>query len=149
MKVAIITVDSSAFKVPTPFSPVVARIKQQIEDRLGVSFNVAHFVLYRDGADHLSWHTDEDIPRYGETPTIASLSFNATREFVLRPLSADGTRGDDQQQERVSFMLNHGSLLVMGGTTQRHWEHALMKSPVENAVPTPRINVTFRIVVPE
>jgi alkylated DNA repair dioxygenase AlkB len=136
-------------KVPTAFSPIVARIREIVEKRLGVTFNVAHFVLYRDGADHLSWHTDEDVPRYGDTPTIASLSFNAVREFALRPLSAEGTRGRGKHQQRVSFTLGHGSILVMGGTTQRYWEHALMKSPVANAVPIPRINVTFRIVVPE
>ena len=45
---------------PAPFTPNVAAIKVAVEKLIGVTFNSCHLNLYRCGADHVSWHTDED-----------------------------------------------------------------------------------------
>ncbi|KOO33393.1 isochorismatase hydrolase [Chrysochromulina tobinii] len=71
--------------VPTPFTPFVRSLKVQVEKLCGgVAFNSAHLNLYKDGTEHVSWHTDQDVTLYGDSPTIASVSFGAEREFVLR-----------------------------------------------------------------
>ena len=43
----------------------------------------------------------------------------------------------------VDFTLSNGSLLVMRGATQRHWEHCVRKEP-RGVAGEPRINITFR-----
>ncbi|KAL1515641.1 hypothetical protein AB1Y20_002259 [Prymnesium parvum] len=130
------------------FTPSVDALRHRVEERTGLKFNAAHINLYRDGGDHVSWHTDEDVQLYGHDPTIASLSFGATRRFVLRRMSGMPYTQEWQpspSNEMVEFSLGNGSLLVMRGMTQRHWEHCVGKESVNSA--GPRINITFRQVV--
>ena len=68
-------------------------LKLRAEAPTGETFDSAHLNLYRSGADHVSWHTDEDIELYGNEPAIASLSFGATREFVLRRMEGEPYTG--------------------------------------------------------
>ena len=75
-------------------------------------------------------------PSWAERPLIASVSLGATRRFELRPLPKGDTRG---------LALEHGSLLVMSGETQRCWKHQV---PKETTVRAPRVNVTFRAIHP-
>jgi alkylated DNA repair dioxygenase AlkB len=74
----------------------------------------------------------------GPEPVIASLSFGATRRFVLRPRRK---KGSIRARE---FPLGHGSLLVMRGRTQHEWVHGV---PRERTVTQPRLNLTFRRVI--
>lgn len=134
--------------IPTAFSPTVKMIKTKVEKATGISgFNSVHLNWYRDGRDHVSWHTDEDRPLYGANPVIASVSLGAERNFVLRPCRTSG--GGASQKGRLCFSLKDGSLLIMRGTTQEHWEHAVLKAQNEQAGDgggLGRINMTFRIV---
>lgn len=50
------------------------------------------------------------------------------------------------QDDQLSFMLKHGSLLVMRGNTQRDWLHSV---PKRAKAETTRINLTFRLVLQE
>ncbi len=76
----------------------------------------------------------------GKRPVIASLSLGATRVFKLRPQQRPkGTKS-------LSVALHNGDLLLMAGTTQQHWEHALPKAP---SVSAGRLNLTFRWVIPD
>ena len=44
-------------------------------------------------------------------------------------------------ERSIGFVLGHGDLLVMGGSCQRTWDHAVLKT----AKPVgPRISVQFR-----
>ena len=143
----------SAPLVPEPFTPLVAELKAQVEQLCGTSFNSAHFNLYSDGSEHVSWHTDEDVVLYGDAPVIASISFGATREFVLRRMHGRPYTPEwapVQPRELVKYALADGDVLVMRGATQRHYEHALLKLGREQekklpagASPT-RLNITFR-----
>lgn len=90
--------------------------------------------LYRDGHDYMGFHADNE-PELGLNPVIASLSLGAERRFVFKH------RGDASKNE---ILLEHGSLLIMSGETQRDWLHALPKSL---RVKTPRINLTFRTIL--
>jgi alkylated DNA repair dioxygenase AlkB len=63
------------------------------------------------------------------------VSLGAARRFVLRHRR--------RKDERRELALGGGDLLVMGGTTQHRWQHAVPKTarPV-----LPRMNLTFRLV---
>ena len=78
--------------------------------------------LYRNGQDYVSWHSDDE-KELGKNPTIASVSFGATRRFLLRHRS-------NKDLETVDLSLGHGSLLIMKGSTQHYWKHQDRKSVV-------------------
>eukprot|EP00873_Tetraselmis_striata_P034498 jgi/Tetstr1/454762/TSEL_041645.t1 len=120
---------------PDCWHPFVLRAKEEVE-RLtpGAKFNSCLLNLYRNGSDHVGWHSDDEAV-YKRDSAIASVSLGATRDFVLRRKEDPG--------EKLSFRLNSGDLLVMQGTTQSQWMHCL---PKRTKVQQPRINLTFRTV---
>lgn len=118
-----------------PWSAALDKIKSDIEAKSGARFNSVLINLYRDERDSVGWHSDDE-PELGATPLIASLSLGATRTFKLK--SKKGHRN-----KPVALDLTHGSLLLMGGDTQRHWSHAVEK---ERLPVGPRINLTFRTI---
>ena len=120
---------------PAPWTPRVAAVRRRIEAALGERFNSVLANLYRDGADRLGWHADDE-PELGPAPVIASASFGAPRRFLLRPKRGGAS---------ASIVLGPGSLLVMRGATQRHWLHSV--PPTRRPV-GPRINLTFRRILP-
>lgn len=119
---------------PAPWNPALDWLRDQLQDACDVRFNSVLLNWYRSGEDHISWHTDAE-PELGQNPTIASLNFGATRRFLLR-------RCDDHQQ-KIELPLAHGSLLVMSGALQHHWQHSV---PKEKKVKDNRLNLTFRVI---
>lgn len=119
---------------PEPWTASLAELRNLVQDYCDAPFNSVLANLYRDGNDALAWHSDDE-PELGTEPVIASVSFGATRRFLLR-------RRIDHADRRV-LDLRHGSLLVMRGATQRIWEHRVPRTA--RAV-TQRINLTFRQV---
>jgi len=119
---------------PLPFSDAMEAIRRRVEALAGQSFNSTLLNLYRDGADSMGWHSDDE-PELGLAPLIASVSLGATRRFVLRRRDAHG--------ERIGIDLHDGSLLLMLPPLQRFWQHALPKT---RRVSAPRINLTWRSV---
>jgi alkylated DNA repair dioxygenase AlkB len=63
------------------------------------------------------------------------LSFGAERKFAFK---------HKQSKEKVELVLEHGSLLIMKGTTQDHWLHRL---PPTKQISKARVNLTFRTIV--
>lgn len=120
---------------PNPWTPSLKYIKSQIEDICGEKFNSVLLNLYRDGSDSIAWHSDDE-KELGENPKIASLSFGETRSFMLRHKF--------KKELKLSFKLTHGSLLIMGGTTQHYWQHQIPKTRSSSK---PRINLTFRKIL--
>lgn len=120
---------------PHPWSDTLLRIRRDIENATGHHFNSVLLNLYRNEHDSVGWHSDAE-PELGNAPAIASLSLGETRMFRLRH-----RKRKDMQQ--VSIALTDGSLLLMEGTTQRFWQHAVMK---EKDARQPRINLTFRTI---
>ncbi|MBO0833113.1 MAG: alpha-ketoglutarate-dependent dioxygenase AlkB, partial [Actinobacteria bacterium] len=100
---------------------------------LGEPFVTAGMCLYRDGRDSVAWHGDTIGRGSSEDTMVAILSLGTPRPLLLRP-AGGGARA-------LRHDLGHGDLLVMGGSCQRTWQHAIPKS----ARPTgPRISVQFR-----
>ncbi len=132
--------------------------------RPNTKFNSCLLNYYRDGNDHLSWHSDNE-PLYGPTPTIASASFGCARDFLLR---------NNTEKRKYSFPLGmwlvwlllllclaplvctprmcftnttplgNGAVLVMAGTVQQHWMHSVPKRSKQEC---PRVSLTFRTVL--
>jgi alkylated DNA repair dioxygenase AlkB len=120
---------------PRPWPEALRPVRARLAHELDSGFNSVLANLYRDGRDSMGWHSDDE-PELGPAPVIASLSLGAARRFVLRH------RRDPALRHAIE--LPHGSLLVMRGTTQRDWRHALPRTarPVG-----PRINLTFRRIL--
>lgn len=117
------------------WTPELFSLKERIEKEFGHQFNGVLLNLYRDNNDSVAWHRDKES-RYGKRPVIASISLGQTRNFDFRKR--------DHHQSTYSLPLPHGSLLIMKGDLQEHWEHRIAKSrfPME-----PRINLTFRLML--
>jgi alkylated DNA repair dioxygenase AlkB len=114
-----------------PWTPELDAVRRRVEDSAGAPFNSVLLNRYRDGNDSMGYHADAE-PELGTNPIVPSLSLGAVRRFVLR---------HKKKKQRLEFDLGHGSLLIMAGTLQHFWVHALPKTarPVGE-----RINLTFR-----
>jgi len=110
-----------------------AELDQRYQAELGERFATAGLCLYRDGRDSVAWHGDTIGRGSTEDTMVAILSLGTPRPLLLRPADGGGPT--------LRHDLGHGDLLVMGGSCQRTWQHAIPKS----ARPTgPRISVQFR-----
>ncbi|MET7697711.1 alpha-ketoglutarate-dependent dioxygenase AlkB [Streptomyces sp. NPDC005485] len=99
---------------------------------LGEPFTTAGLCYYRDGRDSVAWHGDRIGRGARENTMVAILSVGAPRDLLLRPRRGGAT---------VRRPLGHGDLIVMGGSCQRTWEHAVPKSTRATG---PRISIQFR-----
>jgi len=99
---------------------------------LGEPFTTAGCCLYRDGRDSVAWHGDTIGRSATEDTLVAIVSFGSPRSLLLRPRSGGPS---------LSFRLGHGDLLVMGGSCQRTWEHAVPKTAQHVG---PRVSIQFR-----
>ena len=124
---------SNTTKRALPWSKELLELKSIVEQTTGERFNSCLLNLYHNGDEGMAWHSDaeKDLKKNG---AIASLSFGAERKFLLKHKIT---------KETISLLLEHGSLLVMKGTTQTHWLHSL---PSTKKIIQPRINLTFRTI---
>lgn len=120
---------------PHPWTPALQALRARVEEATGASYSSVLLNLYRDGQDSVAWHADDE-PGLAPGAPIASVSLGAARDFQLRRTWMGSAAGPI-----VTVPLRPGSLLVMGGETQRHWRHAL---PRRRRVAGARINLTFR-----
>ena len=109
-------------------------LKKKVEEKTGESFNSCLLNLYHSGNEGMAWHSDNE-KNLKSNGSIASLSFGATRKFSFK---------HKKSKEKVSVFLEHGSLLVMKGETQRHW---LQMLPTSKKIFGPRVNLTFRTII--
>ena len=96
-------------------------LSKHYAQELGEPFATAGLCLYRDGKDSVAWHGDRSGRSWDEDTMIAIVSLGSARDLALRP---------------------HGDLIVMGGSCQRTWDHAVLKTT--RAV-GPRISIQFRV----
>ena len=100
---------------------------------LGEPFVTAGLCLYRDGRDSVAWHGDRIGRASREDTMVAIVSVGAPRALLLRPTGGGGAT--------LRFELGHGDLIVMGGSCQRTWEHAVPKTARRVG---PRISIQYR-----
>ncbi len=116
--------------------PVLPQACTALSDRygteLGEPFRTAGLCYYRDGDDSVAWHGDTGGRGATHDTMVAIVSVGASRALLLRPRGGGAS---------IRYHLGHGDLIVMGGSCQRTWEHAVPKTrrPVG-----PRISIQFR-----
>lgn len=117
-----------------PWTRDLETLRDLLQQQLGVRFNSLLLNRYRDGADRMGWHADDEAELDDQAP-IASLSLGVARDLRFRP-----RRGTE-----AAFAVNlaDGDLLVMDPPSQNHWQHAL---PPRARVVAERINLTFRVI---
>jgi alkylated DNA repair dioxygenase AlkB len=143
-------------ELPDPALEACRRLlSQHYQAELGEPFRTAGLCLYRDGRDSVAWHGDTTGRGGTEDTMVAIVSLGTARPLLLRPRgdtragdtrAGDTRAGGDSGSGGVSsgtlrYQLGHGDLLVMGGSCQRTWEHAVPKSTRSTG---PRISVQFR-----
>lgn len=120
---------------PVPWPELVqARtlLSRHYRGELGENLTSTGMCLYRNGRDSVAWHGDTIGRGATHDTVVAILSVGASRTFALRP------RGGGAP---LRLVLDHGDLIVMGGSCQRTWEHALPKT---SRLIGPRVSVQFR-----
>lgn len=110
--------------------PILRAMAAALSARYGYDFDSISLALYRGGADSVAWHRDKGI-RDWPHGCVAVASLGGTRRFAVRPLGGGDAR---------TISTGWGDLLVMGGTTQRRWEHAIPKARHAE----PRMALMFR-----
>jgi alkylated DNA repair dioxygenase AlkB len=158
-------------ELPDPALEACRRLlSQHYQAELGEPFRTAGLCLYRDGRDSVAWHGDTTGRGSTEDTMVAIVSLGTARPLLLRPRGstrAGGTRAGDNRADdtragdigavgdgtvgdggsggvssgTLRYQLGHGDLLVMGGSCQRTWEHAVPKTARSTG---PRISVQFR-----
>jgi alkylated DNA repair dioxygenase AlkB len=118
---------------PLPLTPLLEQLRAAVVQATGRRYNSVLLNYYRDGADSMGMHSDDE-PELGPQPVIASLSYGATRPFILR---------HKRSKRTVKLDLTDGSLLLMAGALQANWQHGINKTA---KVVGPRLNLTFRYV---
>jgi alkylated DNA repair dioxygenase AlkB len=112
--------------------PILAEMRSAIEARYESEFPRLSYALYRDGSDSVAWHGDY-VARRLPAALVATVSVGSPRKFLLRPTGGENS---------ISIPLGWGDLVVMGGTCQRTYQHAIPK--VTEAAP--RIAIMYRPV---
>ena len=119
---------------PHSWNPLLQKIKLNVESVSNTKFTTVLLNLYRDGRDSNGWHSDNE-KELGINPIIASVSFGTERVFQLKHNTISNLK--------QNILLEHGSLLLMKGTTQHFWKHQIPKTSKKIGS---RINLTFRVI---
>ena len=120
-------------KTALPWTPSLEKIKAVVEAKSGDSYNCCLLNLYHSGEEGMAWHADDEKELLPDG-AIASVSLGAPRRFIFR---------NKIDKQKTEILLEHGSLLLMRGSTQSYWEHSL---PIMKRVKDARINLTFRTI---
>lgn len=119
---------------PKAWNAILLSLRDALIPVCKKTFNSVLLNWYRSGEDHISWHTDAE-PELGKNPIIASVNFGASRRFLLRR--------KEEHSIKLEIPLHHGSVLVMAGALQHHWQHSV---PKQKKIKKNRVNLTFRTI---
>lgn len=121
--------------IPKTWTPELQALREYCEQTAGCAFNSVLANWYRHGQDSMGMHADDE-PELGAQPVIASVTLGEARPFIFKHKRTKASH-------RIS--LEHGSLLLMRGDTQRHYLHGINKTTRDISG---RINLTFRYIYP-
>ncbi len=129
---------SKLTKYALPWSSELLALKKIAEEKSGSTYNSCLLNLYHNNEEGMAYHSDDEKMLKKEG-AIASLSFGAQRNFLFRHKKAK-----ENNLPTISVILEHGSLLVMQGATQKNWLHRLPQTKMRMEA---RVNLTFRTIV--
>lgn len=121
-------------RLAAPWTASLSALKKKVEEQSQMQFNSCLLNYYPQGRDGMGFHADNE-KELGANPVIASVSLGAARKFVFK---------HNATKAKVDLVLPDGSLLLMKGAVQRHWQHGLPKT---KKVLNPRLNLTFRNII--
>ncbi|MEO8582524.1 MAG: alpha-ketoglutarate-dependent dioxygenase AlkB [Flavitalea sp.] len=122
---------SNATKTALAWTNELLALKTLTEHLSNATYNSCLLNLYHNGLEGMAWHSDDE-KALSNGATIASLTFGAERKFSFK---------HKKTGEKLTLLLENGSLLLMKGATQANWLHCLHKS---TRIEAPRLNLTFR-----
>lgn len=114
-----------------PHEGIIEQMRRALSERYGEEFTRLSAALYRDGKDSVAWHGDTTA-RDMLQAIVATVSLGQPRRFLLKPTEGGAS---------IAFPAGRGDLIVMGGTCQRTWRHAIPKT---THAAGPRIALMFR-----
>ncbi len=118
-----------------PGHPVLYEMAEALSIHYGRPLPDISLAAYRDGHDSVAFHGDR-LGILRADAIVAIVSLGSPRRFLLRRAGGGQSR---------AFNLCGGDLLVMGGTCQLTWEHAVPKVAHAGL----RISIQFRSGAPE
>ncbi|WP_373544017.1 alpha-ketoglutarate-dependent dioxygenase AlkB [Chamaesiphon sp.] len=118
-----------------PMHSLLQPVCKQLEATLGFEPNSCLVNYYQDGRDKMGFHSDE-IDNLEAGTQIIIISLGTERKLSFR------SKADYEQ--RLNYLLPHGSLLYMSQKTQEFWSHAIKRANVMDG----RISLTFRRIDP-
>ena len=121
--------------MPKAWSDELNTLRERCETTAGCGFNSVLANWYRYGQDSMGMHADDE-PELGPQPVIASVTLGEERPFIFR---------NKKTKVSTRIILEHGSLLLMRGDTQRNYLHGINKTTRSIGG---RINLTFRYIYP-
>ena len=135
---------------PEPWSPIMTKLKKEVEALTDVKYNFCALSLYKDGNDCIGSHSDKERSLVKGMP-IASISLGATRDFLVKTRKDAIRNGRIGEMDTLKIPLSHGDLLIMGKEMQRNYMHGVPKRANVESVningesTISRINLTFRV----
>lgn len=129
---------------PRPLPQCLESLKQVTEGSTGQNFNFCLVNYYANGADSISYHSDDE--RFlGKDPAIASFSFGAKRDFLMKhkPIAPSTSDAPTPEPKPLKLPLGSGDMILMRGSTQSMWLHSIPKRKGGDS-DRGRINITFR-----
>ena len=123
---------------PQAFTGVMAELLQIANEASGRPLSGCLLNWYRNGRDSVGWHSDNEKGLLSDG-IIVSLSLGEARVFKIRPKKPQ--KREKRNHQVREFLLGNGSLLIMRGDVQKHWEHCVPKTTKDKK---DRINLTFR-----
>ena len=133
---------------PRPVPKCLDELRKSVERATNCQFNFCLVNYYASGADSISFHSDDE-GFLGSYPAIASLSFGARRDFLMKhktnlPSQQESTLPASSGEMHLKLPLGSGDMILMQGKTQSNWLHSIPKRSGKNQGDGGRINITFR-----
>jgi len=116
----------ASFQAADGRHPALVAVQTWISRRYRVSFDGVALVQYRDERDSVGWHRDREL-RWLDDTVIGVLTLGVRRPWLMRPITGNRYRLDDDLADAVDLSPAGGDLLVMGGRAQADWLHAVPK----------------------
>lgn len=117
--------------IPTYWTKELLELKEMVEKFTGFTYNVCLINFYENGKGKFNFHSDKE--EIGNPTPISVISLGAERKFYFR--------SQIDSDDKISVILENGSLLLMDSITHEKYLHSL---PPDNSVKTPRMSLTFR-----
>jgi len=112
--------------------PIMIKLLEKVNEmEENAEYNGVFVNWYYDGEEYIGWHSDDEKDLVPST-SIYSITFGASRKFKIK---------NKISKETTDFILDNGTLVIMGGDMQKEYQHCVPKT---KKCKESRINLTIR-----